>query len=402
MIANRIVEITNRCEDQVIALRRSIHREPELAFQENKTVEKIVEFLENYGIRAERRKEGTGVTALIHGKNPGRVLLLRADMDALPIEERTGLSYCSEIPGVMHACGHDVHVASLAGVGVLLKELAGQWDGTVKLVFQPAEESGGGGRVLVKEGILENPKVDACMALHVSPGIRPGTISIGNEEVTAASDGFAIKIRGKNAHSSTPQAGIDAINIAAHVIVSLNTILSKMISPLDSSAINIGQISGGSAPNILADEVVLKGMVRNLKDESRNILLRSIKDIAEGTAKMFGGEAYVEIREGYVQVKNNSQWSERVRCLFKENQHVLLDGIEENLVEKDRFIQIPEKELGAEDFGFYTKEVPSCFFWVGTGDTAPAHSSFFQIDEKYIKFCVRSMGLAALDYLNLH
>lgn len=397
---SRILEITNKYEDEIIANRRKIHENPELAFEEYETSIFVKSELAKYGIEIQEGTRGTGVIGILEGKRAGKVLLLRGDMDALPVEEATDLEFKSKNKGVMHACGHDVHTANLLGVAKILSELKDEFTGTVKFVFQPAEESGGGGRKMVADGVLENPKVDAAIALHIMPD-EEGFITISDKNITSYSDSFTIDVKGKKAHTSKPQQGVDAINIAANIVVALNSILSKNIDPFEVGTFSIGKINGGDAINIVADNVELRGMMRTTSEDGRNIIRTKIEEISKGIARTYGGECSFKFIEGYPSVYNDERLTSMIKNEFIENYSVMMNDIDSkranrtDLINKER-----DTMLGAEDFGFFAQNVPSCFYMVGTGHYAPAHNPNFFVNEDYIKLCTRTMLIAALKYLN--
>lgn len=394
LLIDSIITLSNKYEDYIINLRRKIHQNPELSFNEHKTSELIVSELKKLGMKTTTGIAGTGVIATLEGKEDGKVILLRADIDALPVEEEVEIDFKSINKGVMHACGHDVHTANLLGVARILTELRQEFSGTVKFMFQPGEEKGGGGRKMIEEGILQNPKVDAAIALHIMP-IRQGEILISNNNITAYSDGFTIKVYGKSAHTSKPQDGVDAINIAGHIIVALNSIVAKNIDPRDAATFSIGKIQGGTSNNIVPDYVELGGMIRATTKESRDTIREKLESISKEIAKIFGGECTFELREGYPSIINAVELTNMVRDTFRNNSNKLIKDIGEEVIILDH-----KPLLTADDFGYISNIVPSTYYMVGTGDFAPGHSPEFFVDEKYIKLCTRTMALAALEYLN--
>lgn len=401
-ILDKIIKLSNKYEEHVINLRRKIHQNPELSFDEYGTRELIINELEKLGIEYERGIAGTGILATLYGKEEGKVLLLRAEMDALPIEEDIEIDFKSVNKGVMHACGHDVHIANLLGVAKILSDLKEEFNGTIKFMFQPGEEKGGGGRKMIAEGILQNPKVDAAIALHIMP-IRQGEILISDSNITAYSDGFTIKVYGKSAHTSKPQDGVDAINIAGNIIVSLNSIISKHLDPRDAATFSIGKIKGGTSNNIVPDYVELSGMIRATTKESRNIIRGKSESISKGIANTFGGDCSFEIREGYPSIFNDEVLTEFIRNSFRTNYLEMIKDIDEKIYKENdinKYIINHKPLLTADDFGYISNIVPSTYYMVGTGDFAPGHSSKFFVDERYIKLCTRTMALAALEYLN--
>lgn len=391
----KIIRLSDAGAEHTIEVRRAIHRHPELAFQEKETCRLVRKELEAMGIPYRESPVETGTIAEIDSGKPGKLLLLRADMDALPIQEKTGLPFASEVPNVMHACGHDVHTANLLAVGRVLNSMKEDWRGRVKLVFQPAEERGGGGREMIKNGLFDEVP-DACMAMHNDTRTQ-GTITVGTGSISAFSDGCEIIIHGKSTHSSKPETGVDAVQIAAAVVTALYQITAKNVSPMEPSTLNVGTISGGLAGNIVADEVKLLVMMRNATREARSAMFESVERIAKGMAQTMGGTADVSFREGYAAVYNDEKLSEFIVKLIRENAGALYEGIGEI---PENFLRTGNRmQLGAEDFGFYAQKAPSCFIRVASGDFAPAHSERFQVDESWIRLFTRVMCLAAVEYL---
>lgn len=396
-LIDKIISLSDKYEDETIAIRREIHQNPELSNKEYETSKLVEEYLLDLGIEVKRIGE-TAILGTLEGKEKGKTLLLRADMDALPIEEETDLTFKSKNKGVMHACGHDVHTANLLIVAKILKELKDDWKGIIKFAFQPAEERGGGAKEMINLGILEDPKVDLAMGLHIMPD-KGGRILINDESVTAYSDGFKFTIRGRKAHTRKPQEGVDAINIAAHILVALNSIISKNISPLDRATFSVAKIKGGTATNVVSDKVEMLGMSRSLDKEARDTIRERIETIAKETANMFGGEAEVKFKGGYPSVYNDKEQTKLLLEVFEEQARNLYKSFNiEN--PKSYIIGDAKPILASEDFGFFSQEVPSVYYMVGTGDNAPGHSSKFLVDEEWIKLCTRTMTLASVNYLN--
>lgn len=395
----RIIELSDRFEQEVLNLRRAIHENPELSFHEVQTAGLVQQALEGIGLIVKSGIACTGLIADIHGSKPGRTLLLRADMDALPIQEQNDLPFRSKNDSVMHACGHDVHTANLVGVARILYELRNSWSGTIRLVFQPAEENGGGGREMIRAGILDDIPIDASIALHTMATAAPGHFSLGWGNVTAYSDKFSIIVHGKQTHSSQPQNGVDAIAIAAQIITAINGILLKDIDPMDRATYSIGTIQGGVAPNIVPDHVEMCGMMRNITAQTREILRGKIASTAEGIARSFGGSAEFLFTEGYSSVYNDPVLTDFVAKQIQDKSPIWLEGIEGKPHAEEWLVRETRPILGAEDYGFYTQRIPSCFYRVATGDAAPAHSPHFLVQEPYIKLCTRSMASLAISYL---
>lgn len=396
-ISEQIRLLSDELEQHTIGLRREIHKNPELSYREFATSALVCRELERIGVPYEKSPCEPGIIGTIDSGKPGKFLLLRADMDALPIQENTGLPYASQAPGVMHACGHDIHTANLLAVAEILTRTKEQWSGKVRLVFQPAEENGGGGREMIKAGLMEELP-DACFALHVENGEK-GKLLVGSRYLTAYSDSYTLTVHGRAAHSSTPEAGEDAVYIAASIITALHGIISRNLSPMEHSTLNVGVIRGGSAPNIIADEVQMGVMLRNLSKESRETMCSRIEKLAVGIAESMGGSCDCSFRAGYPAVYNDEEFTKFVENALSKH----AGGIYEDLGDgrpQEWLVTGEQPLLGAEDFGFYSQKAPSCLIWVGVGGDAPKHSPGFHIDERYIKLCTRSMAAVALEFLN--
>ena len=401
-LVQKVIDLSNKHEDEILDLRRQIHENPELAFEEWKTSQLIFHELSALGFEITRDLAGTGILGILKGKNEGKVLLLRADMDALPINEKVDIEFKSKVEGVMHACGHDVHVANLIGVAKILNHLKDEFNGTIKFLFQPGEEKGGGAKKMVELGVLNNPKVNGAIAMHIMP-IKKGQVLIPKDIATANSDGFTIKIYGRQAHTSKPEQGIDAINIAAHIVVALNSILAKNIDPFDVATFSIGKIKGGRANNIVSDYAQLNGMIRSLSSDARSTIIKRIEELSKGIANSFGGRCEFELRPGYPSVVNDKELTSKITENLKKHYRRLIQDIDSTIYDEEdlgEYIVADSKPLmNAEDFGFIASQIPSTYYMVGTGDYAPHHSSKFFVDEKYIKLCTRTMTLAALEFL---
>ncbi len=366
--------------DELINIRRDFHMNPELSQQEFRTRKKIQEYLNEWGIENYICAE-TGVVGLIKGKNKGKTIGVRADIDALPIHEKNAYSYCSVNEGVMHACGHDAHTTILLGIAKIMKEMADteeSFNGNVKLFFQPAEETIGGAKRMVKEGCMLNPTVDYVLGLHVMPYIDAGMVELKYGKLNASTDTINITLKGKSAHGAYPDKGVDAIAMAGNIITSLQTIVSRNISPLNSVVISLGRISGGVKDNVIADEVIITGTLRSLDEDTRNYVKKRISEIVKYTAAGFGGEGLVDFYDGYQALINNDE----VVDVVKENAEKLLG--KENVV----FKEFPS--LGAEDFSYFSDEASGAFFHLGCGNkekgiTSLIHTETFDIDEECLK-----------------
>lgn len=375
-IQNRVNEIYQ----ELVDIRRDFHRNPELSQSEFRTQRKIQDYLNDWNIENYVCAE-TGVVGIIKGKKSGKTIGIRGDIDALPINEKSNASYCSLNEGVMHACGHDAHTTILLGVAKIMKELADSeesFQGNVKLFFQPAEETIGGGKRMVHEGCMINPAVDYVLGLHVMPYIDAGKVELKYGKLNASTDTIKITLKGKQAHGAYPDNGIDAIAMSGSVITALQTIVSRNISPLNSVVISLGKISGGVKDNVIADEVNISGTLRALDDDTRAFVKQRIKNIVENTAFAFGGEGSVDFHDGYQALINNDE----VVDVIKENAEKVLG--KENIV----FKEFPS--LGAEDFSYFSDVVKGAFFHLGCGNrtkgiTSSIHTETFDIDEECLK-----------------
>jgi amidohydrolase len=351
------------------------------------------------GIKVIEGIAGNGVMGIIEGRNAGKTIALRADMDALPLQENSRLEFESVNPGVMHACGHDFHAANLLGVAYILSNLRQEWDGTLKLIFQTGEENGGGAREMIKEGILETPRVEALIGMHVLPA-PIGRLSLGYGASTAFSDRITLTVKGKKAHASKPQEGVDAIVIAAQVINALQTVLTRQIDPTETATFSFGKINGGTASNIVPDFVEIVGTMRCFSLDVRETIKANIAKIASSIAAGMGGECEVAYRDGYPSVVNDERLTNIVKdvacSLYGEIGRKTPDVISGPVQE---IIKIDNPRLAAEDFGFYSQKVPSCLYWVGIGSLIPLHSSDFTINEDIAKITLPLMSVAALAIL---
>jgi len=359
--------------DELVQIRRDFHMHPELSQNEFRTQRKIREYLNKWGIENYICAE-TGVLGIIRG-----------DIDALPIHEENDVPYRSVTPGVMHACGHDAHAAIVLGTAKIIKELADSEDsvnGNVKIFFQPAEETIGGAERMIREGCMEEPKVDYVLGLHVQPYLNAGKVELKYGKLNASTDSINIVLKGKAVHGAYPDKGIDAIVMAGYVITALQSIVSRNTSPLNPVAISLGKISGGVKDNIIADEVKITGTLRTLDDETRQYTKDRISNIVKNTARAFGGEGLTTFYEGYKALINNNE----VVDIIKENAIKLLG--KENV----EFKKLPS--LGAEDFSYFMDVAKGAFFHLGCGNpakgiTSPIHTEHFDIDEECLKVGVR-------------
>ena len=356
----------------MVDIRRRLHRIPERGFAEVKTQQVIMETLDALGIPY--TTERTWVVGVIEGALPGQVVALRADMDALPLEEPEGLPFRSEHPGMMHACGHDAHMTMVLGAAKVLMGMRDRLPGTVKLLFQPAEETDGGAEPMVQRGVMENPHVDRVYGLHVQPYLPVGVIETRAGTLNASTDDVELTIHGRSSHGAYPESGADAIVCAAQVITSLQTLVSRNVSPLASAVLSLGMISGGTAGNIICDRVSLRGTLRTANGEIRAMMKRRIGEVASGVAAAMGCTAEVRITSGYAALVNDEAEAGRVMRVGAR-----LLG-EKNVVRK------AAPSMGGEDFSFFCERVPGAFFHLGCvkKEDMPApllHSRDFHLDE---------------------
>jgi hippurate hydrolase len=363
---------------EFIAVRRHLHAHPELSYQEFETSLYVQEQLRVIGIGFEQ-KATTGLVALIEGKDPSsRVMALRADMDALQIQEENQVPYCSVNEGVMHACGHDVHTSILLGAAKILQETKDQWSGTVKLLFQPGEEKNpGGASFMIRDGALQNPSPSGIIALHVHPGLPVGKLSFRKGRVMASADEIYITIKGKGGHAAAPHLTADTILIASQLIVSLQQIISRNNNPLSPSVLSICSIQGGHTTNVIPSEVKLKGTFRAMDEAWRFKAHELITKQAIGLVESMGAEIDLLIDIGYPTVDNDpaftgTNWQLAETYMGKEN------------------VEETEIRMGAEDFGYYTQQIPGCFFRLGVRNEAKGiihnvHTPKFDIDENAIE-----------------
>jgi len=384
-LKEQIHQLAKAYTPRFIDIRRHLHAHPELSYQEFETSAFVQSKLQEWGIPF-RIMAKTGVVALIEGKNPGkRIIALRADMDALPIQEQNDVPYRSVREGVMHACGHDVHTTCLLGAACILQQLKHEWEGAVKLIFQPGEERNpGGASIMIAEGVLENPAPQAIFGLHVHPQLEVGKLSFRGGQVMASADELYITIRGKGGHAAAPHLTADTILIAAHLITSLQQIISRNNNPLSPSVLSICSIQGGHTTNVIPSEVKLMGTFRALDESWRFKAHELIRRQATELVHAMGGEIDLHIDVGYPSVYNHEALSAAARKLAEEYMG-------------KANIETTEIRMGAEDFGYYTQKIPGCFYRLGVmnaakGITSGVHTPTFNVDESAIEY---GMGMMA-------
>ena len=365
-------EVEENLGEQIVALRRGIHREPELGFDTQRTAKKVLAALDGLPLDIETGVARNGIVATLWG-GEGPTVALRADMDALPIEEETGLPFSSEIEGRMHACGHDGHTSMLVGAAHALsqRDLRDRLNGTVKFVFQPAEEGGGGGRVMVDEGVADD--VASIFALHLWPGLPFGKVATKAGPIMAAADAFEMEIRGSGGHGAMPHLAADAVVIAAQVVTTLQTVVSREIDPVEPAVLTVGEIGAGTAFNIIPEKARLGGTVRTLNPDLRERMPGRIEALARGVAKGMRGDANLDYTFSYPVTVNEEAAADRVL------------EVAEDLFGAESVLELPNPSMGAEDFAFYLEKVPGAFIWLGIGEEVSGlHTPKFAFDEKVL------------------
>lgn len=378
---------------EVQAIRHHIHSHPELSFTEKNTCAYVSARLTEMGITNQAIMAETGIVALIEGKNPGkRCIALRADMDALPIQEENNTTYRSQNDGIMHACGHDVHTSCLLGAAHILNDTKDELEGTIKLIFQPGEEKHpGGASIMIKDGALDNPKPDAIFALHVYPHLPTGTTGFRAGQYMASADEIYITIEGKGGHAALPHQTIDPIAISALVITGLQQVISRKGNPLIPSVLTFGKIAGGFATNVIPGKVEILGTFRTMDEKWRYEAHKWIKEFTEQTCAAYGAKAIVEIPVGYPSLFNDPALTNLARGWAEE--YVGTDNVHEL-----------DMRMAGEDFSFYTHHVPGCFFRIGTNKDnkeflAPVHNARFDINEESMKTGMGMMAWCAVNAL---
>ena len=391
-----LMDEAQELKDLLVALRRDFHENPELGFEEWRTSGKIKEFLANEGIEYIETAK-TGVCGIIKGalkdeSKKDRCIALRADIDGLPMDDKKTCSYSSKVKGRMHACGHDAHTTILLGAAKLLSRHRDKFSGTVKLLFEPAEETTGGAPIMIEEGVLENPRVEKIIGLHVEETLDAGEIMIKKGVVNAASNPFTIKIKGRGGHGAYPHTAIDPIVMASQVVLGLQTIVSREIKPVNPAVVTVGSINGGTAQNIIPDEVILKGVIRTMTLEDRAYAKERLREIATSICTAMRGECEIDIEESYPCLYNNSSVVDLVTEAAKE-----IIG-SQNVKEQEA------PKLGVESFAYFALERDSAFYFLGARNEErniiySAHNSRFDIDENLLPIGVSIQCKAALNYL---
>lgn len=372
MTGHPLESVSHTGFEKFVQIRRHLHQYPELSNEEFETTKAIRGWLAEAGIRIVEAGLGTGVIAEVGGVRPGPVIAIRADIDALPVQEETGLSYASRIPGKMHACGHDFHTASLLGAAYALKERESELQGTVRFVFQPAEEKAKGARQVLDSGVLDG--VQAIFGLHNKPDLPVGTIGIKSGPLMAAADGFVVEVDGKGSHAAVPEAGLDPIVTAAHIITALQSIVSRNVSALQSAVISVTQLHSGTAWNVIPEKAVLEGTIRTFDEQVRAQVLERFSQVVDGVTSALGTSGGVRWIEGPPPVTND----EALAQLGLEA--AAAAGLE---------AVVPVPSPAGEDFAVYQREIPGLFVFMGTAGTQEWHHPAFTLDEAAIPVSIR-------------
>ncbi len=393
-LKSKIGEIAASIHPEIIGIRRHLHRHPELSCREEQTAEFICRKLDEYGIRHVKGVAGTGVVGYLEGDRPAaRCIALRADMDALPVTETTGADYASVVPGVMHACGHDAHMACLLGASEILNRLRSSFTGTIKLIFQPSEETFPGGAIaMIGVGVLENPAPEFVIGQHVIDTLDAGEIGLKPGPYMASTDEIYLTVHGKGGHAATPNQIVDPVLIASHIVVALQQIVSRNANPVMPTVVSFGRIIGNGRTNVIPDEVTIDGTVRTYNENWRKEIHDRIRNIAEAIANSMGGSCNVRIAPGYPYLCNDPALTRRLTTLAGD----YLGG--------DK-VKTLEPRMTAEDFAYYAEKVPSCLFRLGTrnecrGINSNLHTATFDVDEDALKTGMEMLAWFAINLLS--
>ena len=392
-LLEKIKRLSEDYSGQVIESRRHLHANPELSYQEYNTAKFVAAQLRSFGVNVVEGIATTGLLAEIRGKNPAKKsIALRAVMDALPITETNDVPYKSQVPGVMHACGHDVHTASLLGTARILNSVKDEFEGTVRLLFQPGEEKNpGGASYMIRDGALNNPQPSGIIGQHVFPLLPVGKVGFREGMYMASCDEIYLKVIGKGGHAAAPDLAVDPILIASHIIIALQQVISRNASPKQPTVLSFGNIIGKGATNIIPSEVNIAGTFRAMNEEWRASALQKIRKMAESIAEGMGGRCEVEISKGYPYLENNPDLTRRIRAAA------------EAYVGRENVVDI-DITLGAEDFSYYSQVIPASFYRLGTsnpakGITSYVHTPTFNVDEESLKIGPGLMAWMAIQEL---
>lgn len=393
-LKDQVKELAKNYSEEIVNIRRHLHSHPELSFKEYETSKYVANKLREFGLTPREGVAETGVVVLIEGKNPEKkTIALRGDMDALPITEANDVDYKSQNEGVMHACGHDVHTSSLLGTAKILHELRDQFEGTIKLIFQPGEERlPGGASLMIKDGVLENPKPNSIFGQHVMPLIPAGKVGFREGMYMASTDELYVYVKGKGGHAAMPENNIDPVVIASHIITALQQIVSRNASPKMPSVLSFGKVVADGATNVIPDQVYLEGTFRTMDEDWRSDAHQKMKKMAESIAEGMGGSCEFTINRGYPYLKNDPVVTRRAK------------GYAEEYLGKENVLDL-DVWLAGEDFAYYTREIDACFYRIGVrneekGITSSVHTPTFNVDETALEIGPGLMSWIAISELN--
>lgn len=392
-MTEKIKQVAKEIEGKLIQIRRHLHQYPELGYEEYTTADYLCKQLDEIGVTYEKGVGGTGILAMIKGKNPGPTVMLRADMDALSMLELNDVPYKSQSEGKMHACGHDGHMTWLLGAVMILKAMEDEMHGNVKFIFQPAEEGLGGAVKVIEDGAMENPTVEAVMGAHIWPGLPAGSIGVKYAGIMASPTFFSIKIKGKGGHGAEPHNTIDPISIGCQVYTALQTIVSRLSNPTEPVVLSITQFHSGTAHNVIPDEAELSGTVRTISDEMNKHVEAKMQGLIKGIVEANDATCEFVYNTYYPAVINDDSMVD------------MLSASASKIIDESQVHILSQPSMAGEDFSFYANKVPGVFFFVGTnneakGITKPLHSPYFDLDESVLGLASSVMAQAALDYLN--
>lgn len=392
-LKERIQQLAKNNHTQIVAIRRHLHANPELSFEEFNTAKFIVKTLKDLGFTVQEGIANTGAAVLIEGKKPSKkIIALRADIDALPILEQNKVPYKSKIDGIMHACGHDVHTSSLIGTAMILNSLKEHFEGTIKLIFQPAEEKAPGGAIaMIKEGVLKNPAPTIILGQHVSPILPVGKVGFTKGTVMASTDELHITVKGKGGHAASPHLAVDPILIASHIIVALQQIVSRNTDPIKPCVVSICQIKGGEATNVIPEEIYLAGTLRTISEEWRQEARKKITHLSQSIAEGMGGKCEVNIKPGYPATYNDPTLTER--AMDAAQSYMGADNVD-----------YMDMCMGGEDFAYFAQQIPGCYYLIGIqnnklGINSFVHTPTFNVDEEVLTIAPGLMSWLALNEL---
>ncbi|MGM0379233.1 MAG: M20 metallopeptidase family protein [Bacillota bacterium] len=390
MNTEQIRKVIDRIESEVIEIRHKIHQNPELAFEETDTARLVANKLKDLDLKVETNVFKTGVMGILEKDKAKKTILLRADMDALPIQEDTGLKFSSQNKGVMHACGHDAHVAILLGTAMVLNELKSELVGNVKFIFQPAEESEGGAKGMIEEGVLKNPDVDAALGLHVWGSVPKGVVEYKVGTFMASPDKFVVRLFGQGGHAAQPHNCVDLISLSTQIINGFQRIVSRQIDPVESAVISTCHIEAGETHNVIPKELLLEGTVRSLKPKNRKKLPKLMEKVIKNTMSVEGADYQFNYEYRFPPLINDKDMTN----LVKQAANKILGST--------RLRQAAKPNMGGEDFAYFAREVPSCFFFLGIApsddQTIQHHRPEFKVDDDVLKDGIAVLSQAVIDF----